>query len=143
MRELKEQQQTHLNRPSFSDESSEAHERKIEASTAELTRMLTHCNQLVQHIQQYETSTKRKGSVECYAFAGASSTPSHTQRRVDYSFIDAHNQPQRMLSTVLFIPERQIIPPTFCSFPESKTLHVGNPQKFREKVHMQETTQRG
>ncbi len=59
LKELKDNQQKHLMRPSFNDDSSEE-ERGIAVATQEITKMLAHCQRLVQHIQQ-TSSPKRRG----------------------------------------------------------------------------------
>jgi hypothetical protein len=63
MRELKDLQQQHLNRPSFSDENTcSESEQRIETATNELTRMLSHCHKLIQHIEQHGAAARRDGA---------------------------------------------------------------------------------
>lgn len=57
LRELRDIQQRHMTRPSFNDDSGREEEGKIEAATQEITRMLAHCQRLIDHVRHQHTAS--------------------------------------------------------------------------------------
>lgn len=51
MKQLREMQQKHLTRPSFSDDNADEHEAKLELTTNDVTGMLAHCHRLITTIR--------------------------------------------------------------------------------------------